>query len=359
MGDIMKILMTGGGTAGHVTPNIALCPELKKQGFQISYVGTKNGIEKELIENENIDYYGIEAGKLRRYFSKENLRDISKIWRGFIESLKYIDLIEPDVVFSKGGFVSCPVVWAAWVKKVPVIIHESDLTPGLANKLSMPFARKICYAFPKTSEYLPRKKSILTGIPVREEILKGDRERGLNLCNFNTKKPIVLIIGGSLGAKAINEKVRLYLTHLLKEYQICHICGKNSLDFNLNGLEGYVQYEYVDNELKDLIAMSDIVVSRAGATTLFELLCLGKPSILVPLPKAVSRGDQILNATYFEKEGYSKILEEDKLEENELLTSLKEVLKNKDYYIENMRNSEIRNSIDIIVNTIIEERKGK
>lgn len=355
----MKILMTGGGTAGHVTPNIALIPKLMKEGYEISYIGTENGMEKELITNEGIKYYSISAGKLRRYLSIENLTDIAKIGKGFFESSKHIRDIKPDVVFSKGGFVSCPVVWAAWFHKIPTVIHESDLTPGLANKLSIPFAKKVCYAFPETAKYLPVEKSELSGIPVREKMLRGSKRNGLKKCNFTSDKPVILIIGGSLGSQAINNIIRDSLDELLKQYQVCHICGKGSIDENLNNISGYMQFEYVSDELKDLFAMSDIVISRAGATTLYELLNLAKPNILIPLPKAVSRGDQILNAFFFRKEGYSEVLQEEDITKEKLISSIDNVLKNKQQYINAMKSSNIRDSISTVVSIIDKERKAK
>lgn len=353
----MKVLMTGGGTAGHVTPNIALLPILKENGCSVDYIGTKNGIERELITNQGINYHIISAGKLRRYFSLENFSDILKIGKGFIDASSHIKKIKPDVVFSKGGFVSCPVVWAAWTKGIPVVIHESDITPGLANKLSMPFAKKICYAFPDTKKFLPKEKSVFAGIPVRDTMLKGSKDAGLKMCNFTNKKPIIVVIGGSLGSKAINDAVRESLDELIKDYQICHICGKNNVDDKLNNIDGYKQYEYINDELKDFFAMADIIISRAGATTLYEILSLAKPNILIPLPKTVSRGDQVLNSNFFESEGYSKVLDEEEINSSVLKDAISLVLKNKESYINNMKASEIRNSSDIIYQLLIETKK--
>ena len=353
----MKILMTGGGTAGHVTPNIALIPRLKKDGYDISYIGTEKGMERDLITNEGIKYYSISAGKLRRYMSIENLTDIAKIGKGFFEASRHIKQIKPDVVFSKGGFVSCPVVWAAWFNGIPTIIHESDLTPGLANKLSIPFAKKVCYAFPETAKYLPKDKSVLAGIPVREKMLRGTKKNGLKMCDFTPDKPIILIMGGSLGSQAINRIIRESLSELLPKYQVCHICGKGSLDENLKNTKGYAQFEYIDKELKDMFAMSDLVISRAGATTLYELLNLAKPNILIPLPKASSRGDQILNAAFFRKEGYSEVIQESDITKEILISKIESTLKDKEAFISNMQSSNIRDSIATVIDTIDRERK--
>ena len=227
--DKKRILLTGGGTAGHVTPNLALLPRLREQGYTISYIGTRQGIEHELIPRENVSYYTVPAGKLRRYFDLRNITDIIRIKIGFLKSLGLIAKIKPDVLFSKGGFVSCPVVWASWVLRVPVVIHESDISPGLANKLSIPFAAKICCSFPETLRHLPERKAVLTGIPVRGSLLGGDPEKGRALCGFNDRKPVIMVIGGSQGAQAINACVREALGKLLPEFNICHICGKGNL----------------------------------------------------------------------------------------------------------------------------------
>lgn len=344
--------MTGGGTAGHVTPNIALIPKLKAEGFEIEYIGTSNGIEKELITNESIKYHEISAGKLRRYLDWQNITDIFKIIKGFFQANKHIRKSKPDVVFSKGGFVSCPVVWASWLHRVPVVIHESDITPGLANKLSMPFAKKICYAFPETRKYLPKDKAQFTGIPVRDTITNGSKAKGLSMCNFNTDKPIILVIGGSLGSKYINSLIRDNLDTLLQDYQICHICGKNDMDNSLVNKTGYIQFPYVNEGLSDLFAMADMFISRAGATTLYEILNLAKPNILIPLPKSVSRGDQVLNADFFEKEKYSLVLHEETLTNEQFIDSIDVVIKSSNDYSSSMKKSEVKDSIQGVIDTI-------
>lgn len=355
----MKIVMTGGGTAGHVTPNIALKDELINMGYTIEYIGTENGIERKLIEKENIKYHSISAGKLRRYIDFENITDLFKIAKGFFQANIHLRNIKPDVVFSKGGFVSCPVVWAAKINRIPVLIHESDITPGLANKLSIPFAKKICYATPETQKYVPKNKSLLTGIPVRKSVLRGSKKKGLSLCGFSNNKPIVLIIGGSLGAKSINSAIREGLDELLLDYQICHLTGEAGFDSNYDNISGYKQFSYLNSEMADIFQMADIVISRAGATTLFELLSLKKPNILIPLPKNVSRGDQILNANYFKKEGFSEVIEEDILNNSVLIEYIKKTLNHKDKYIAAMDKSELNNSVELITNLIKEVSNKK
>jgi len=349
-----RIVLTGGGTAGHVTPCIALLPELQKEGYDIQYIGSYNGIERKLIEEYNIPYHGISSGKFRRYFDPKNFSDPFKVMKGYLEALKILKQLKPDIIFSKGGFVSVPVVLAAKKYKIPVIIHESDMTPGLANRLAIPSATKICANFPETVKYLPPEKAVLTGTPIRKELFCGNKIRGLDFCGFSANKPVILIIGGSSGSRAINELIRGMLPTLLRDYQIIHLCGKGNLDERLNEMSGYVQYEYSKSELSDLLAAADLVISRAGANAICELLALRKPNILIPLPAASSRGDQILNAESFERQGYSFVLKEEDLSLTNLLQSIKTVMDTKQEFINAMNQSELNNSIDTIVKLIKE-----
>lgn len=311
-----RVIMTGGGTSGHVTPNIALMPFLKELGFEIHYFGTKDGIERRLITDLGIEYHVIHAGKLRRYLSKKNMTDIFQVMRGFGDAFSLIKRLKPDIVFSKGGFVASPVVWAAFFNRVPAVIHESDITPGLANKLSFPFATKVCYTFPETADHISEKKGVLTGLPVRTMLFQGDPSMGRKICGFSRTKPSIVVIGGSQGSEVINNLVRGNLPRLLKEFQVCHICGQGGVDHSLKKYPGYKQFAYLQRELADIYAMADLVVSRAGATTIFELLALKKPSLLIPLSKKVSRGDQILNAQSFVRQGFSYHLSEDVAEQS-------------------------------------------
>lgn len=344
-----RIVLTGGGTAGHVTPNIALLPKLKDLGYDIHYIGSYQGIEKKLIEACDIPYYGISSGKLRRYFDLKNFSDPFKVIKGFSEASKLLKELQPDVVFSKGGFVSVPVVIAAGRRKIPVVIHESDMTPGLANKLSFPSASKVCCNFPETMAHLPKGKAVLTGSPIREELLKGNLEKALAFTGLSGTKPVLLIIGGSLGSVIVNEAVRSVLPELLKRFDVIHLCGKGKLDQTLTALNGYVQYEYISDELKDLFALSDIVISRAGANSICEFLALRKPSLLIPLSAAASRGDQILNARSFERQGYAAVLEEEELNGESLLKALQTLWENRESYISAMETSPMGNSIDTII----------
>ena len=346
------IVLTGGGTAGHVTPNIAMIPTLKEQGFEISYIGSHEGIEKKLIEELGIPYYGISSGKLRRYFDPKNFSDPFKVLKGYHDSKKLLKKLKPDVIFSKGGFVTVPVVLAAKHKKIPAVIHESDMTPGLANKICIPAATKVCCNFPETVSQLPADKAVLTGTPIRQELLEGNKLEALKFTGLSASKPVLMIIGGSLGASSVNDAVRKILPELLKTFQVIHLCGKGKLDESLNGTPGYVQYEYIKKELADLFALADVVISRAGANAICEISALRKPNLLIPLSAKASRGDQILNARSFEKLGYSKVLEEEEMTDQTLLDSIMDLYKNRASYVDAMSKSNQMDSIGTIVNLI-------
>lgn len=352
-----KIVLTGGGTAGHVTPNIALLPELRNHDYDISYIGSYKGMEKDLIEAQNIPYYGISSGKLRRYLDLKNLSDPFKVIKGLGQSVRLLHKLKPNIVFSKGGFVSVPVVLAAKFCHIPVIIHESDITPGLANKISIPAAKKVCCNFPETLKYLPEDKAVLTGSPIRQELLSGNPEKAKAYCHFTSNQPVLLVIGGSSGSKVINDAVRAQLPVLLKDFQIIHLCGKGNLDDSLLHTAGYAQFEYVSQQLKDMFALADIVVSRAGANAICELLALRKPNILIPLSAAASRGDQILNAKSFEKQGFSYVIEEEALTKETLSDGIQTVFSNRKAYIEAMAKSGQMDSIQTIIGLIESERK--
>ena len=352
-----KIVLTGGGTAGHVTPNIALLPGLKELEYEIHYIGSYEGIESKLISDFDIPYYGIATGKFRRYLDPKNLTDPFRVIKGYTEARKILKEIQPDIVFSKGGYVSVPVVRAAASLKIPCIIHESDMTPGLANKRCIPVDEKVCCNFPETMQYIPEDKAILTGSPIREELSKGNKIAALDLCGFDANTPVIMVIGGSLGAANVNKAVRDALPELLKDFQVVHICGKDKIDNMLLTTKGYKQFEYVKAELKDIFAMADVVISRAGANAICELLALKKPNVLIPL-MAGSRGDQILNAKSFESQGYSKVLMEDDITNQLLVDTVHELYFNKRTYIESMSNSHQQNAIKTIL-SLIEETVAK
>ena len=348
-----KIILTGGGTAGHVTPNIALLPDLKARGFEVLYVGSYGGIERKLIEKEGVPYRGISSGKLRRYFSLQNFTDPFRVMKGFLEAMKIVREFKPDVVFSKGGYVSVPVVRAAGAMKIPVVIHESDMTPGLANKLSYGAATKICCNFPETLPLLPKEKAVLTGSPIRRELLSGDPEAGREKTGLPAGKPVLLIIGGSLGSVAVNNAVRLCLPELLKEFSVLHLCGKGNVDESLKDTEHYLQYEYVSDDLKDLFALADIMISRAGANSICEILALKKPNVLIPLSAKASRGDQILNARSFEKQGFSCVLDEALMTKESLLSAVRDTWTSRKNYIEAMEKSDAADGVAAVMAQIL------
>lgn len=326
-----KIILTGGGSAGHVTPHFALLERLHENRIEILYIGSKDGIEKKLVEDQGLHYLGISSGKLRRYFDLKNFTDPFRIIAGFFQALSILRKEKPDLVFSKGGFVSVPVVIAAKFTGTKVIIHESDMTPGLANKLAQPFATRILTTFEETLAHLPKNKSIYTGSPIRDELAKGNVDRGYDFTGLSKEKPILMMMGGSLGAKKINETLREALPEILSHYQVIHLCGKGNIDASLNELDGYRQYEYISNELKDLFAITDMILSRAGSNAINEFAFLHIPSLLIPLSLAASRGDQILNAKAFEKKGYAKVLLEEDMNKDSLTAALNELYSQRDY----------------------------
>jgi UDP-N-acetylglucosamine--N-acetylmuramyl-(pentapeptide) pyrophosphoryl-undecaprenol N-acetylglucosamine transferase len=317
------IVFTGGGSAGHVSVNVALIPYFLEQKWNVYYIGSKEGIEKEIITESfpTVHYQPISSGKLRRYFSWKNFSDPLRVLKGTLESSKWLKKWNPDIIFSKGGFVSVPVVMAAKRKKIPVAIHESDVTPGLANKLAVPFATKIFTTFPETVEYLAKPNALYVGAIIREDLFSGNAKKGRERCGFDEHKPVLMIMGGSLGAQKINEIIRLNLGALTDEFQIVHLCGKGNVDSTIQVKE-YRQFEYVTDELADLLAATDLVLTRAGSNSIFEFLALKIPMLLIPLSRQASRGDQIVNARSFEKQGFAKVLEEENLTKESLYEAI-------------------------------------
>ncbi len=348
-----RIVLTGGGTAGHVTPNIALLPSLREEDYDVHYIGSFEGIESRLIPDFDVPYYGISTGKFRRYFDLKNFSDPFRVVKGYLDAKKILKELKPDVVFSKGGFVSVPVVRAAADLKIPCILHESDMTPGLANKLCIPLANKVCCNFPETMKNLPANKAVLTGTPIRAELTKGNRIAALEACGFTANKPVIMVVGGSQGSASINQVVREALPRLLEDFQVLHLCGKDKVDNLMLSIPGYKQFEYVKTELKDFFALADIVISRAGANAICELLALKKPNILIPLSLG-SRGDQILNAASFEEQGFSIVIKEEALDCFYLMDKIDELYRNKQRYIETMNTSGQSNAIPMIMELINE-----
>jgi UDP-N-acetylglucosamine--N-acetylmuramyl-(pentapeptide) pyrophosphoryl-undecaprenol N-acetylglucosamine transferase len=351
-----SIVFTGGGTAGHVAPNMALIREFSQKSWEITYIGSADGIEKQMIQPLKIPFHAISSGRLRRYFSVKNLLDPFKVLLGIIQAFFLLYKLKPDVVFSKGGFVAFPVVVGAWLNKIPVVAHESDMSPGLANRLCFPFVNKICLTFEAGKNHFKNQEKIeITGTPIREQLFMGNSARGLELCGFNAEKPCLLVIGGSLGAASINRSIRNTLPQLTQKYQIIHLCGKGKLDPSLNGITGYKQFEYANEELADFFAAASVVVSRAGANALYEILALGKPHILIPLSTEASRGDQIQNARYFQELGTSIVIQDKALNMETLLAALHELESNSSDINNKIKALNIKSATEQIMD-IIEEQ---
>ena len=341
---VKKILLTGGGTAGHVTLNLSLIPLFLRDGWDVSYIGSKNGMEKNLVAKfKEVKYFPIQTGKLRRYFSLQNFLDALKVPIGIVQAYFLVRKLNPDIIFSKGGFVSFPVVLAGWLNNKKVFMHESDYSPGLANKMSLPFVSTFFTTFEETANYIKQKSRVEYVGPVISDRLKnGSRNKGLQFAALNGNKPIIFVTGGSLGAININNAVRSNLDWLLEKYHIIHSCGKGKID-NTIDRAGYKQFEYIDAELADVFAASDIVISRAGANAIFELLSLKKPMILVPLPTAASRGEQSLNAESFRLRGFCEVIKDENLSDiDNFRNTIDLVHENRQKYAKNMENSTVK-----------------
>ena len=354
-----KIVLTGGGTLGHVTPHLALIPHLQAAGYEIHYVGTENGMEAPKMRSvPGIHYHAVKSGKLRRYFSWQNFTDPFRVIAGAIQSARLMGKIKPDVVFSKGGFVAVPVVFGAWLHRVPVLCHESDLTPGLANKLCRPFAKKFATTFPECAEALG-KKAEMTGTPLRPELFEGSREKGLRLFGFSGEKPVLLMMGGSSGAQSVNKALREALNRLTATFDVAHICGKGNLEPALAGRQGYCQIEFLDADLPDALAATDLVLSRAGANALGEFQHLGRPMLLVPYPKGASRGDQILNARSLEKRGLCHVLMQEQMNPATLADAIMETWADREMLEAALRNAPPADGTKRVLEMIEEiQRKG-
>ncbi|MBR2273979.1 MAG: undecaprenyldiphospho-muramoylpentapeptide beta-N-acetylglucosaminyltransferase [Alphaproteobacteria bacterium] len=318
-----KIIFTGGGSAGHITLNLALIPYFIDRGWQIFYIGSQGGMEEELIKKyPSVKYHSILTGKLRRYFSLQNILDMVKIPIGCVQAMYLIHKINPDIIFSKGGFVSFPVVIGGFLNRKKIFMHESDITPGLANKMSLPFVSTFFTTFEETINTIKHKNKVQCVGPVlSSRLFDGNKEQGAKFAHLCDNKPTIMFIGGSLGAQSLNNAVAQNLSQLLKKYQVIHIAGKNGYNPQLKR-EGYQQYEYVDTELKDLMALADVVISRAGSNSIFELASLNKPMILVPLPNTSSRGEQTLNAKNFVAKGYAEMISDTDVAKPEILLPL-------------------------------------
>lgn len=304
------VVFTGGGTFGHVGANLALIQALDPTRWTISYIGSKNSIESSLIPKANIRFYRGFSGKLRRYFSLQNMVDIGWVLFGIIHAFFMIRKLNPHIIFSKGGYVAFPVVVAGWLNRVPVIIHESDITLGLTTRLSQRFARLVCLNFESTQKQVPTSvPSLVTGLPVRNHILNGNPDTGRSLTQFSDSVPTLLIFGGSLGSVFLNTLIEQSLDQLVENYQLIHVVGPGNGSTRIHH-HRYCQFEYLNDEFAHILAASDMVICRGGASSLTELIALKKPHIVIPLSHRASRGDQIENARYFESLGISSVLAE-------------------------------------------------
>lgn len=347
-----RIVFTGGGTAGHVTPNLALIPHFVESGWEVHYIGTEAGIERGLIEPlGTVTYHAIHSGKLRRYFDLKNFTDPFRVLQGSVEAIWLMRKIAPHVLFSKGGFVSVPVVYAAFINRVPAVLHESDMTPGLANKITIPCAKVLCTTFPETAASIG-SKAVYTGTPLRASLFNGSRAKGLSFLGFDGNKPVLMMMGGSSGAVSVNSALREALPALLKRFDVAHLCGKGNVDKALAELPGYRQLEYASEELPDLYAAADLLLSRAGANALSEIHALKKPALLVPYPKEASRGDQIVNARSFEKRGFSNVLMQEELTADTLTREILRLFAEKERLIRAMEASPQSNGTDRVIQLI-------
>ncbi len=351
-----KIVLTGGGTAGHVTPHLALLPHLLEKGYEIHYIGTEEGIEHKMMTMPNVTYHVVKSGKLRRYFDLKNFTDPFKVLAGAHEASALMAELKPDVCFSKGGFVSVPVVYGAWKHGVPVLCHESDLTPGLANKICAQFAKKIATTFPECAKALG-EKAVMTGTPMRPELFRGSREKGLQLAGFDGSKPVLLMTGGSLGAQSVNKVLREALPDLLPDMDVLHLCGKGNIDESLKGTKGYAQFEFLSADLPDAFAAADAVLSRAGSNSLCELQALKKPMLLVPYPKGASRGDQILNAESYRARGLAQVLLQENLNKDSLVNAVHTLMDSRETLRAALENAPAADGTEKILELIEEIQK--
>jgi UDP-N-acetylglucosamine--N-acetylmuramyl-(pentapeptide) pyrophosphoryl-undecaprenol N-acetylglucosamine transferase len=337
----MRILFTGGGSGGHLFPIIAVARQLKKTfpESELLYLGPDD-FGTELLIKEGIKVKIILAGKLRRYFSFKTILDIFKIPIGFLQALWHVYIWMPDVVFSKGGYGSVPVVLVSWLYHIPILIHESDAVPGLANRFGGKLAKRIAVSFVTAEKYFPQKKTALVGNPIRIEITQGSREEAKQIFQIASEKSVILVMGGSQGAQPINEIILTILPQLLEKYEIIHLCGtknypdiKNKFSSIIQTTElskGYHLYPFLEeDQLKYAYAVSDLIISRAGAGSIFEIAACAKPSILIPLPGAAA-DHQKENAFEYAKTGATVVIEQVNLTPHLFLSEISRLLNNPD-----------------------------
>ena len=353
-----KIVLTGGGTAGHIMPNIALLEYLGD--FEVHYIGAINGVEQELMSAfPNVTYHAIHTGKLRRYLSLENVKDFFRFQRGIFDARKVLKQIKPDIIFSKGGYVAVPVAAAARKYKIPLITHESDLTPGLANKLISNVAFKVLTTFPETASMIKDGKGMYSGAPVRSVLFNGDKEKGLSFLGLDGNKPVLLVMGGSKGSRRINDALYGVLNELCEKFDVVHICGPRNVFENSDFPANYRQFAFINEELPDVLAATDYVITRGGSNSIHEFGALKKPMLIIPLSKAASRGDQILNANSFVERGIALKLEEEDLTPEALYTKVRELVNKKASIIEKLNEVNFKNGTKVVYNEIMAELKRR
>lgn len=341
------IVFTGGGTAGHVLPTKPVIEHLQDRGDRTVFIGSKSGLERQLVADWGVEFKDITTGKLRRYLSFENFIDAFRVPIGMFQALLLLLKIKPNVVFSKGGYVAFPVVFAAWLLRVPVVAHESDLSPGLATRMCTPFVKTQCVSFAQTK--IKAKRVVVTGTPVRAELLVGDAARARAWLNLDSRLKVLVVVGGSLGAEAINQVLHASIEKLAQEFVVIHVCGKGHVNENLLTFENYFQYEYINEQWGDVLALADVVVSRSGANALFELLSIRKPNLLIPLPLAQSRGDQIENAELAETNGWSLVLPQDECNQASLIAKISLITENLTQWQAKLQTFEVKDSASLIV----------
>lgn len=348
------IVLTGGGTAGHVIPHLAILPYLKNDFDNVYYIGSVGGMEKNIVDNVGLKYYSVPCAKLVRKITCKNLAIPFTLFKGVIAAGKILDELKPNVVFSKGGYVALPVVIAAHKRAIPVIAHESDYSLGLANRISAKFCDKVLTSFPAAAKSV--KNGVLTGAPLKNSLFTASRAEGLKTFGLSGKKPVILATGGSLGAKAINSAIRGALNELLQKFDVLHVCGKG----NLSGIkkDGYVELEFTD-KMENAFACANLCVSRAGSNTIFEMAALKKPMLLIPLPKTVSRGDQILNAEYFQSQGYAEILRQEDLTPQTLVKAASRLYLNRFDYAKSFAAHPVKNAARDVANILARYKNPK
>ena len=345
-----KVVCTGGGSAGHVVPTLPVMEYLIARSWQVVYIGSRSGLEERLVEPLGVAFHSITTGKLRRYWSIDNLFDCFRVPVGVVQAIRILRKEDPDVVFSKGGYVAFPIVVAAWLFRIPVVAHESDVSPGLANRLCFWFVDSLCVNFDSTRATV--RRLVVTGTPIRKALLEGNAESGRERLGFREKLPIILVVGGSLGALRLNRLIRETLDQLTIEFNVVHVCGPGNVDATRVNDSRYRQLEYVDDGWGDVLACADVVVSRAGANSVVELLSLNKPNILVPIPATVSRGDQIENAEVARSEGYSTVLREDELNVEMLTRTIREVFSGRSFWRKRLSKFRSKDSLALIISEI-------